>query len=181
MFSKINVLQIVSDHWGTLHAAYTKKISRWDILLFCGVPLIPVWVFWGTTANDQQGTFWNAALAALAIFAGLLLNLLVLLYGLIERPVSSSESEDPVAAQENAHIRNTLLCEVIYNVSYAVLTSIIAILLLILLMIVGQVKMERVLSSLLYFILTHFVLTMFMILKRIYALLSYEFVRREQQ
>ena len=181
MFSKINVLRIVRDHWLTLRVASSDRISSWDVLLFCGVPLIPVWLFWGTTANDQQGTFWNVALASLSIFAGLLLNLLVLLYGLIEKQVSKNESEDPVAAEANARTRNILLREVYYNVSYAVLVSITAILLLVLLMIVGEVKVERVLSSLLYFILTHFVLTMFMILKRIHALLSYEFARREQQ
>lgn len=181
MLSKINVLRIVADHWLTLHAAGSIKISRWDVILFCGVPLLIVWMFWGETANDPSGTFHNVALTSLSIFAGLLLNLLVLLYGLIEKAPPEADSEDPVVAKENMQVRNTLLREVYYNVSYAVLTSAAAILLLVVIMIVGDVTVERILSSILYFVLTHFVLTMLMILKRIHALLSYEFARREKQ
>lgn len=180
MFGKVNISRIVSDHWATLHASHTDKISWWDVLLFGGMPLIPVIIFWDTTANDKNGAFWDIALTSLSIFAGLLLNLLVLLYGLIEKPITNEQSDDPVVAKENAKTRNLLLREVYYNVSYAVLVAVLSILALVFLMVVGKESIERLLSSALYFLLAHFVLTMFMILKRIHALLSYEFARREQ-
>jgi uncharacterized Tic20 family protein len=177
MFTKINVLRIVSDHWLTLHAADSERISLWDLLLFCGVPGIVVWLFWGKTALDSSGTFHTVALTSLSLFAGLLFNLLVLLYGLIEKTPRKTGIEDPTVAEKHAKVRNDLLREVYYNVSYAVLISVVAILSLVLIMIVpcACANVVQCLSSFLFFILAHFVLTLLMILKRIHALLACAF------
>lgn len=168
MFSKFNIWSIVCDHFGTFRRYSTTTTAQgqlhiWDFVLFLGIPgaLAPiVAVFYGSLATalvPTVGTF-------LAIFAALLFNLLLLAYDLIRR----SER----AAYETAEIRKRLLREIVSNISFAVLVAISAIvLLLVLLLVEGCLWATYALSVAIYYLVPLFVLTLFMLLKRVYSLL----------
>ncbi len=106
--TKINVARIVKGHLDSLRDFSTGKISRSDIVLFFGLPLITVavglWQHWRLYVDAL-----NALLAAFAIFAGLLLNLLILIY------TFSSESNHPTAL---AKTRGAVLRELHNNIAF---------------------------------------------------------------
>src|SRR5260370_18297525 len=77
--SKVDVLPIVARHFDTLRDHATGKRSTADLFIFFGVPLIvsgAALYYRITLTSDAL----NAVLASFSIFAGLLLNLLLLVY-----------------------------------------------------------------------------------------------------
>ena len=111
---KINVLNIVKAHFQTIKHETSGKTSRSDRWIFIYVPfivaLIPVFMNLGL----EKETI-NILITVQSIFIGLLLNLLVLLYALINR-----RPEIPK--------RKILLKEVFHNISFSILLAIVSIL-----------------------------------------------------
>lgn len=179
MLSKINVTNIVRDHWSTLRHSATHRLRPADLVLFYGGPLIPAVLWFGFKVDPKEEPFWTVTLTSLSIFAGLLLNLLVLLYGLIHRAEGDREKTtgngDPLAESKVRKARDSLLREVYYNVSYEVLVAVIAILFMAFSMIGNDTGVGQWLAAILVYLLAHFVLTIFMVMKRVHSLLSHEF------
>jgi hypothetical protein len=164
MFSKIDFRDILRDHFSTLTSGEQDTLSAEDLVLFFGLPLgaaIVLPLLNVCVSKEAASLLINA----LAIFAGLLLNLLVLIHSLIRRYL------DPVKHRT----ARALLHGLYANMSYAIL---VAILTLIPLVVIGFVKTQRtvtILSAVIFFALANFLLTLLMILKRVHALLSREF------
>ena len=168
MLSKVNIWSIVCDHFGTFRRYSTSTASGnglqiRDFVLFLGMPgvvAVIVTVFYGNLATGlvpTVGTF-------LAIFAALLFNLLLLAYDLIRRGERAS--------YETVEIRKRLLREIVSNISFAILVAISAIvLLLVLLLVDGCLWAAYAVSAATYYLVPLFVLTLLMLLKRVYSLL----------
>ena len=77
--NKINLLRIIVGHFDTLRDYSSDKRSWGDVVFFFGLPLLVAFLglFWGWGLYVDA---LNALIAAFAIFAGLLLNLLILIY-----------------------------------------------------------------------------------------------------
>ena len=73
---KINILRIIDD-FSTLRDYRTGRLSISDLALFLGVPFALGGAVWWWHFNFDANVL-NGMLAAFSIFAGLLLNLLVL-------------------------------------------------------------------------------------------------------
>jgi hypothetical protein len=169
--NKINLFRIVVGHFDTLRDYSTGKRSWGDVALFFGLPLVVAfsgWFYgWGLYVDAL-----NALIAAFAIFAGLLLNLLLLIY------TFSTSSTFPNAL---AKTKTRFVKELHDNIAFSVLTSI---LIVIAAMVgVAQLRMKDPLNQLhtgpiltfvVIYLTANFVLTLLMILKRIHVLLSTE-------
>lgn len=110
----------------------------------------------------------NGLLTAFAIFAGLLFNLLVMVLSFLQTTPSSS-SEKKLAT------RRELLRQITANLSFSILTSIIIVTITILALSAvpsGGDRISSFLSAVLLLGAVNFGLTLLMILRRMYALMT---------
>lgn len=166
---KIDVGRIVVAHIRTLRDSQSSKISLLDMAVFFGVPVLAgagtVVFRWGFNSDVLI-----ALLTAFSIFAGLLLNLLILVY------TFSTQANHPSAL---AKVRGELVKELHDNIAYSILVSIV----LVVLSIVAIAYMNtfappkptnRWVSATIAFMTANFVLTLLMVLKRIYIMINRE-------
>jgi hypothetical protein len=163
LIQKVNVWEIVRGHWKTLED--DRDQGRFgDVFVFYLLPLILVIAF------AYRGIFLSIGAMgvltnALAIMAGLLFNLLVVLQGL---SASTRVRNDRV----RDFTRN-----VYDNIAYAIVVSIVA---LIPLALAANVESPtrlvfRVSCWIAMWLVLHFGLTLVMVLKRMYKMLQTEF------
>jgi hypothetical protein len=148
MSSKINILFIVRKHFGiAFRNSDTGKLSIPDILVFIGLPIaIAILVSYSKIA-DKSGAI-SLLTSVCAIFAGLLLNLLVLVYDQNKRVIERLErlkernagkirpaknlaelkeqtlSVDPLVVRYDTH--KSVLGEVTVNISFSIVMSVVA-------------------------------------------------------
>lgn len=164
MIDKINFSKIVKDHISTLKDYNLNRYSAGDFILFFFVPLAlsGVLVYFNLALNND---IINVLVTSLSVFAALLFNLLLLIYDIIRKPENSNG---------NNGLKTEFLKQIYANISFCILISIITIILLIISFLnISQLK--TVLNFLIYFFVSLFILTLFMILKRVHILLSKEF------
>lgn len=160
--NKINIRDIVREHWSTLKDDTTGSQAN-DVLLFYGVPVAAaaICALLNITLNKDAI---NVLTNALAIMAGLLFNLLVVLQGLAA-----------ANAEQNQRVRE-FAREVYNNIAYAIVASISALIPLAVAagsLITGWVFLAA--SAVSIALVLHFALTMFMVLKRMHAMLRIQF------
>ena len=167
--SKIDVLPIVARHFETLRDHASGKRSAADLFIFFGVPLLAsgaAFYYRITLTSDAL----NAVLASFSIFAGLLLNLLLLVYARAGEDVKS----DMFAANIKRFVRQ--LSE---NIEFAVLVSVFVVIF----SLIATATLKRgpgpdviphaslTITVILVFLTTNFLLTLLMVLKRMQAML----------
>lgn len=168
MLAKLNVRDIVVDHFSTLKNLRTGEWSKEDFFIFVGIPLVVTCgMLWAELLVTKQAV--NILFTGLSIFAGLLFNLLVLAHGIIRSTV-----EKPRYADEKR-----LLKEIYSNISYTILISILMLGVLLIRFITDAVPVLYVISALTYFFVGNFLLTLLMVLKRIHVVLGLEFNRED--
>ncbi len=164
--SKIDISPIIRGHLQTLSSARTGSGSLSDGLVFFGLPAVLGAVLVGFRFGFR-GEAVNGFLNAFSILTGLLLNLLVLVFSL------------SAAAQSDHQLRRRILKEVFTNICYCILIAISAA--GVALVDLGYMRSNAgattgILSTFLLSALTaNFVLTLLMVMKRMYRLISTEF------
>lgn len=182
MFSKISIFGIIKDHIETLKDNRTNKIYIPDIILFFVIPGIisSVMIQFEIRLNDG---FVNALITSFSIFSALLFNLLLLVYSISDKPENKYKNLD---ALENERIirRRRLLREIYINVSFLILISTIAVVSLLTyflkasncnILVIDICSLKWLLALIVYYLAAQFILTLLMVLKRIYRLLSRAF------
>jgi len=172
MFTKINIRRIFAEHGETLKHHDKKKTSLGDITLFYFLPLT-VSILSNKLKWEFSPEFITSATALLSLIAGLLLNLMALLYGTIKtsKTLEASISQKKESSPDKAE--RQLLIETRANVSYCIVVSIIALILLTFLNAIGQqTHWHELIEALILFFALNGVLTLFMILKRLHSLLE---------
>lgn len=195
MFGKINVIKIIGDHISTLKQFNADKYSKYDLFLFMGLPLIvaATLVIFNIELTDNLITVF---ITAYSIFAALLFNLLFLIYDVTTKnKPSGGESNEDVKSnrdEKKLPLKERLLKETYINISYNITIAIFLLIFLITLYVIIEtldplnLKVNPIspliesiinsatpwLSFCIYFLALQFILTLFMILKRIYTLLS---------
>ncbi|MBS1546486.1 MAG: hypothetical protein JSU02_03800 [Bacteroidetes bacterium] len=159
MFDKINIAQIVRSHLDTLKNDNTKKAGVDDYLTFLVLPgaIAFALIVFDVRLNERAT---NIIITSLSILVGLLFNVIVLLFDLVSKKGKRS-------------LKNRILKEVLANITFAVLLAIISIILT-LLANLPNTCVVRVVEFCLYFLLSQFLLTSLMVLKRIYLLFRNE-------
>jgi hypothetical protein len=167
---KIDITRIIVAQFRTMRDNSTQKYSKSDLLLFYGLPVLlgagSAYYGWKFSTDVL-----NALLAAFSIFAGLLLNLLILVYTL------SSQTEHPAALTKT---RMALIKELHDNIAYSIFVSIVIV--VVTMVAVAYLKMREKpsetaftvwwVTGIVVFLTMNFVLTLLMILKRIYIMLN---------
>lgn len=164
MFAKIDVRLILKDHLDTLLNTAGTRRSTGDLVLFFGIPLTlaVVLILLGVRLGDSVASL---LINALAIFAALLLNLLLLVHGLIHRYQDENLYKDA----------RRVLRELYANVSFGVLVCILGIIPLVAYGFSEDTTVRAIVSGVEFFLVSNFLLTLLMILKRVHVLLSHAF------
>lgn len=163
LIDKINVWEILVGHWSTLKDD-TDDSYTWDVVLFYGVPAAIAGACAYTGILLTSGAI-DVLTNALAIMAGLLFNLLVVLQGL-------SAANRP----RNERVR-TFTREVYNNIAYAIVASLVALVPLAVAADYGDSQYFgfRLAGWIAMALVIHFALTLFMVLKRMHSMLKLEF------
>lgn len=173
MIEKINTFKIIRDHIHTLKNYKTGKYSLWDFILFFCVPfLISIALIYFDLLLNKDIV--NVLVASLSIFAALLFNLLLLTYDIIKK--NSSVEVNP--------LKVNFLKEIYANISFSVLVAISTVILLLVYFLILQnyccflimedYHITQFLMGGIYFLVSLFILTLLMVLKRIHILLFKE-------
>ncbi|MEZ4713139.1 MAG: hypothetical protein R3A44_38475 [Caldilineaceae bacterium] len=169
MLTKLNIWSIISDHFQTLKKYKGKGYSKSDILAFYGLPILvaSLLIFWFSVSDEVA----NALITSLSVFAGLLLNLLLLVFDTLRKEEAKEDK-----------VRQQVLKETYSNISYAILISLLCIILLVGFAIwdggfsgTWVTVLKIVASWIVYFLTINFLLTLLMILKRVHILMSLEY------
>jgi len=159
ILEKVNITQIYKDHFDTLRNDNSKKISFDDYFTFLFLP-ITISIILTIQNITFSADVTNITITSLAILVGLLINVIVLIFGLIKR-------------NQNDKLKARILTQLVSNISFAILISLQSILLILLTFINNRI-IEQVVYWLLYINLSYFFITIFMILKRLHKVFKNE-------
>lgn len=162
MFSFINIKEVVKNHYKTLESA---KLG--NLILFFIIPIIVgvIAIFINYVSENLD----SILSTSLSIFIGLFINLLVLIVTLTRTP-----------AKEKKEIRKQVVEETFYNITYVIVISIIALALIMLKNInFGFAEcidsiFKKGISFIFAFFFTQILLTILMIIKRIFNLFKFD-------
>lgn len=167
MNTKFSFYSIIMDHISTLYNYNTKKMDWLSIFIDLILPFIIsiLFIYYKIIIITREFT---VILTAFSVFAALLLNLMILIYSIMNKERDKEEK-----TQDNQKLG--LLKETYENIQFTVLSSVIIILLiLIMLFIPFNIYLELTLSFIVYYFIFTFIFTLFMILKRTHAIMSNE-------
>jgi len=159
MFKKINISQIVKNHFATLQNANTKKADWDDYFTFLVIPILTSAILIYFKIYLKTDAI-NIIISSLSILVGLLFNVVVLIFDIIKRDKSND-------------IKNTVLRQILSNIAFTILLSIVSILLT-LFTYTDNSTIKIIFNAIVYFLLTNFIMTVLMILKRMFHLFHSE-------
>lgn len=173
MFSLINVLGIIEEHYKTLKL--DAKL-RFIILIFFLIPLLVASLLIIKDKLLTQNSV-NALITAYAIFTALLLNVIFIIYDIMGKlKITNKDSTDDIAEEVKYKNQKKLLEHLYSNSVYSLLISIIILIILILetLIEVWNIKgyILCIFSGFTYLMIAHFLMNLLMITKRLSFLLS---------
>lgn len=167
MSSKINISQIAMDHIDTLRNEGTGKISPLDLFIFIGLPFLLAMAYYGFGWSLSKDAT-NLIITGMSIFAGLMINVLVLIYTVALNTKTEDETE------EEAFVEKRFLRQIFANISFSISTSVLIVIVLGLSFFLSS-KSQSIISTIAFFLLGNFLLTLLMTLKRLHILLSKRF------
>jgi len=172
MLSKIDIFKILKDHFDTLRDFNTGDISKKDCATFFIVPLFisSIFEYLGYFISENLAI---ALITAFSIIIGLLLNLLIIIFDIVNKTDRRNGGEDKTPRKDDA-LKLKFLKEIYSNISFTIFISIFNV--IILLFTFTNIKELKSISDFLsVYIMSCFIFTLLMILKRIHILLSKEF------
>ncbi len=167
MSSKFSVYKIVYDHVNTLYNYDTKKRDKLAIFIDLILPLLIaiLLIFFRIIIMEREFT---VILTAFSVFAALLLNLMILIYSIVNKEKEKDEGKQDVE-------KIKLLKETYENIQFTVLISIIIIVFILLMLFLPfYIYLELILSFVVYYLIFTFIFTLFMVLKRTHSIMSNE-------
>jgi len=111
---KINISRILRDNAQTFHKPNSKRVPWEDIVLFVAIPLIVASVLAFVFDFRLDSNFVSILIGVLSIFVGLLINVIVMVFGIVNKEGISVHKLNKVK-------------EVISNISFNILLSLFAI------------------------------------------------------
>jgi hypothetical protein len=175
MFSKLNCWVIIVDHAHTLKRFGEDRVSYWECVLFFASPLaIPVGLLLSQKHVDDPTV--NVIVTAASIFAGLLLNLLVLLYTYATRlgdMVVRLDTSLTTGQRDRWRRIHALVGELLANISFSILSAVLLVICC-LLFPKDLGLISRAIECTICYLTSIMVLSLFIVLKRIHMLLKTE-------
>lgn len=181
VFNKIDIREIVRDHYATLYDNRTGKSRGADLALVLGVPVL---ASVGALVADLGLASTGGLLAAASVIGGLFFALMIMVLQMAADTAARAETE---GIEARLLRRVKILREVAANVSYSVVIAILAVVVLAwgefvapegLAPVPGERIPENNLpmwfTAVVLFILTHFIITLLMVLKRTFGVIRRE-------
>lgn len=170
---KISLRSILQAHWATLRNVGDTKASRFDIAVFYGVPAVGAMTtyYFEVTLSPEV---YSASISVFAIFSALLFSVQVAMYGVFR--ADRKTTNDAILNKDErctAEETRKLLREVNANVSYLILLSCLAVTVIV--SFVAAPIPSRLELAALIFLYLHFLLTVFMVLKRAHEVFDAEY------
>ncbi|MDT8716981.1 hypothetical protein IAI10_09955 [Clostridium sp. 19966] len=170
---KISIKKIIKEHLNSLKSSNSSNgtLNLTEAICFFIFPFVFAVLFaWKKVLNEQDI---NTVITIFSIFTGLLFNLLILILDMVRKIKDMANNENDA---NSYNIRRTLLKETYANISFCIVLSLV-LLSFSFVFVIGVSKwlFKYILSVLVYYCIITFILTLFMVLKRIYSLLSHEF------
>ena len=162
MFYRYSVKKIIIDHLKSFYIHGQTRIDIASILFYFVFPAILTVITKLFIISLDTGLI-NILITSVSIFGALLFNYPVILYSILEKQVEKNEQ------------KNKILKETLANVSFCIILSITLVILLILINCSFNYFIINILTTFVLYFLYIFLLTLFMVIKRIYNLLDYEF------
>ncbi|MEM5405122.1 hypothetical protein [Paraburkholderia unamae] len=164
--AKFSVWNILKAQWASMRSYGSSRTNRTEVaLLFVAPALLPL-AQYVTDAKTLSGDVISTVVSAASIFAGLLLNLLVLLYSF----VTASDSPDVTARDASTEV--SLVRQTFNNVSFAIVVSV-----LLVVSALGTVSQHSILvrpaEIVMYYFGAMLMLLVLQILKRVHALMEF--------
>lgn len=158
-FNKININQILKSHFATLRNDNSNKAEFDDYWTFLIVPMLVATglIYFNIQLKDSAV---NIVVTTLSILVGLLFNVIVLIFDIIKRDASQ-------------RLKNTVLKQLLANISFTILLSIVTILFTLATYFEND-YIKEIATWIVYFFLTIFLFTVLMVLKRMYLLFRNE-------
>jgi len=176
MFSKFSVWVIIKGQLRTMKVYGTDKLDFFEVCVLFFIPLASpiLQIFMDLhLSKDIVGTIVSAA----SIFAGLLLNLLVLLYSILSAILKPNPVKTPCVDDERI---KDLIEHLFYNISFAILVSI----LIVVASLIHLTGMKWIMTGSDIFV-SYFGIQLFLlitqILKRFHKLLEHQMSRTRQK
>ena len=156
---KIYVGRAIKKHFDSLINDNSKKHEFSDLFTFFGIPfVVSVAFLWNDVLHSANMV--SAIITIFSIFVGLLMNVLLLAFDLVNKNKGDT-------------IKSDVLRELTANITYCILVSLLSIGLC--LATQTQICFVNIVSNaLLYFFEANFILTLLMIVKRTYLLFQVE-------
>lgn len=170
MLQRINIISIIIDHFKTLKSLNQKSncINGKDLALFIGFPLI-LSIFLTYKGYDFKEQLGNL-IAAISIFGGFLFNLLAIIYSQLDNIKKDALNEDN-------KLKKRFVSEIHINISFCIVLSILIIITLLITTIdIPKFQYDWLVTKIIiginYFLMFLFLLTLIMVLNRVYILLK---------
>lgn len=175
---RFSPVSIVIRHFKTLHREGYSKPSVMEYAFFSVIPIlvsIGVGQFY-QLSPDSNTT--RIIITAFAVFAGLFLNLLAMIYNIFDRSFQKNNITNNFG--EDRKMKLFMFEEAIHNIAFGVLVSILVVIFTLPLEIFGHYSalLVQVLNYIIFALLTVFIFTVLMVLKRLDNLVANEIVRK---
>jgi hypothetical protein len=164
MIEKLDISDIVGDHYKSFRSYRTGKQQKRDYATFLGGPVVIALLsaYFNVLLNS---TAIGVLITAVAILGGLLFNLLILIHTL------KNSGKEYVSKGDTVRFFG----EIYANISYSILIALFTLLPLAILVVVNNERLTLAINAIAIFLCLHLLLTLFMVLKRIHSLLRIEF------
>ncbi len=165
LLEKINVNDIIGNHVGTLVNDNSKKHGTSDWFTFAAIPILFSTAMFFLKLPISNNSI-NIIITSLSIFVGLLFNMVVLIFDILNKPTQDE-------------VKKEVLKQILSNISFTILLSIVMIGFC-LVHLVPNALVKTITGCVIYLFLALFFLTLLMILKRMSALFDSE-VKKTQE
>lgn len=153
---KIDIKDIIKKHFSTLKDFGANKKSFNDISIFF---IMPIFIAIPFTVNiNLDDAKLGILVTVFTLFTGLLFNILAILLAF--------------DGKKNDKLDRRFMKEILYNVSFAIILSILVLIICILRFVEFQVFFKLTIDLILYYLVIAFIITLVMILKRLFILLE---------
>jgi len=162
MIPLIGIGVIIQKHFETLQE---DAKWFWQFGLFFFIPFVVTVFFLLFLNKGLTSDSTNALITAFSIFTGLLLNVILIIFAIVDRSVRP---------ESQGSKKSKLLHHLYANSIYALLISVLILIVLLITVILNDWKNSALIlisSAIVYFGVSHFIMTLLMIFRRLYVLL----------
>lgn len=173
---RFSPISIVKRHFKTLHKEGTNKYNPTEFAFFSVIPLALAAFISQYYILDSDTT--KILVTVFAVFSGLFLNLLAMIYNIFDRSFQKSAIKDNFGDDRKKKLQ--MFEETIHNIAFGVFTSILIVIFALTFVLFASHSefLTIALNFIIHFLLMIFIFTVLMVLQRLDNLIASEVTRK---